>query len=341
MGKTHKPRAGSLAFHPRKKAKTQKAVFKSFNSDESGVKPLNFYGYKAGMLHVFGTNQSKNSLSAGQEIIMPVTVIETPALKVFGIKYYKKTPRGFKVLAEKKTEKLGKEIKKILTLPKKPKEQVAREKNKPKDSKAKTFDETIAEWLERKRIDAVRLLCATQPKLTGIGKKKPEIVEVRLSGKPEEQVKFGEEKLGKEIIIEDVFEEKTFLDVKAVTKGKGFGGPVKRFGIKIQGRKAKKHRIVGSIGPWHPATVPWTTARAGQTGYHTRTEYNKKMLKIVQPDEINPKSGFTNYGLIKNAAILVQGSVAGPVKRIVAMRKGLRKKEKEKIVLEEVKIVAQ
>jgi hypothetical protein len=34
---------------------------------------------------------------------------------------------------------------------------------------------------------------------------------------------------------------------------------------------------VACIGAWHPARVSWTVARAGQQGFHHRTEINKKV----------------------------------------------------------------
>ncbi len=66
---------------------------------------------------------------------------------------------------------------------------------------------------------------------------------------------------------------------------------------------------------------------AGQTGYHQRTEYNKKILKIGeadQVDEINPKGGFIKYGLVKNNYLLLKGSLPGPSKRLVMLRKAIR-----------------
>ena len=41
------------------------------------------------------------------------------------------------------------------------------------------------------------------------------------------------------------------LDFHCVTKGKGYQGPVKRFGIQIRARKAEKtKRGPGSLGSW-------------------------------------------------------------------------------------------
>jgi len=120
------------------------------------------------------------------------------------------------------------------------------------------------------------------------------------------------------------------VDTIAVTKGKGFQGPVKRFGVRIQYGKAKrssKARVVGSIGPWSPSRTMWTVPMAGQMGYHKRTEYNKKILKIgeaTEVDEINPEGGFVKYGLVKNNYVLLKGSVPGPSKRLVMLRKAVR-----------------
>lgn len=36
------------------------------------------------------------------------------------------------------------------------------------------------------------------------------------------------------------------------------------------------------IGAWHPSRVSFTVARAGQKGYHHRTEMNKKIYRIGQ-----------------------------------------------------------
>ena len=70
----------------------------------------------------------------------------------------------------------------------------------------------------------------------------------------------------------------------------------------------------------------------GQMGYHKRTEYNKKLLKIGNESEvdlINPDGGFVKYGLVKNNYIVVKGSLPGPSKRLVVLRKGVRNASKD------------
>lgn len=76
----------------------------------------------------------------------------------------------------------------------------------------------------------------------------------------------------------------------------------------------------------------WTVAQAGQMGYHKRTEFNKKILKISDAsdvDAINPDGGFIKYGLVKNDYILIKGSVPGPSKRLIILRKAMRPKKSD------------
>ena len=65
-------------------------------------------------------------------------------------------------------------------------------------------------------------------------------------------------------------------------------------------------------------------------GYHKRTEFNKKVLKIgdvSEVDAVNPDGGFIRYGLVKNDYVLVKGSVPGPTKRLVILRQAIRPKK--------------
>ncbi|MBW1839196.1 MAG: 50S ribosomal protein L3 [Deltaproteobacteria bacterium] len=53
---------------------------------------------------------------------------------------------------------------------------------------------------------------------------------------------------------------------------------------------------------------------------------------------MTPKGGWLNYGEVKEDYIILRGSVPGPKKRLIMMRKGLRAKshEKESLELKEV-----
>lgn len=342
MSKPSKPRAGSLAFYPRKRAARETPAIHLVNINEGEAKPLNFLGYKAGMVHVMGINAHKGSVNFGLEIVVPATVIECPPIKVFAARAYTKTSYGERVLCEINSEKIDKELKrKIKSFQakhgKKGKEGKTAESAQTGSMKAKT----IADLEKLKNeISMIRLVCHSQPKETGFGKKKPAVFEIGLSGSLDKQIAYAKEKLGGDIKVTDVLKEKDLTDIKAVTKGKGFQGPVKRFGVCIQPRKAKKRRIVGSIGPWNPSTVMWTVARAGQMGYHSRTEFNKKILLIGNKAEaINPLNGFNGYGKVNGEYIVLAGSVAGPPKRLVSLRAASRK-GKDKFNLSEIKSIS-
>lgn len=55
-------------------------------------------------------------------------------------------------------------------------------------------------------------------------------------------------------------------------------GVTSRWHTKKLPRKTHKGlRKVACIGAWHPARVGYSIARAGQKGYHHRTEINKKV----------------------------------------------------------------
>jgi len=54
------------------------------------------------------------------------------------------------------------------------------------------------------------------------------------------------------------------IDVIGVTRGKGFSGVMKRFGVRhLQKKSHRGFRKVGCIGAWHPARISYTVARAG------------------------------------------------------------------------------
>tara|TARA_Y100000310_G_scaffold310852_1_gene356543 strand:+ start:2892 stop:3866 length:975 start_codon:yes stop_codon:yes gene_type:complete len=303
MPSTKNPRHGSMQFWPRSRAKRAYARVRTYPQIKD-AKALGFAGYKAGMTHVIATDNS-NALTKGEDITIPVTVIECPPLKSASLLFYKNSSSGSNMVSQTFAQNLDKELARKLKLPKKATKKI----------------EDVKEY------DEIRLLVYTQPKLTGIGKKKPEVFELAIGGSKEEQLKYAQENLGKEIKISDVVNEGMFVDTHAVTKAKGFQGPVKRFGIGIRPAKSEKtKRGPGSLGPWvGHAHIQYRVAKAGQHGYHQRTEYNKQILKIDEdPKKINPKGGFVKYGLVKNSFLLVRGSVLGPKKRLIRFSLPLR-----------------
>ena len=58
-------------------------------------------------------------------------------------------------------------------------------------------------------------------------------------------------------------------------------GVTSRWHTKKLPRKTHKGlRKVACIGAWHPSRIQFTVARAGQKGYHHRTEINKKIYDM-------------------------------------------------------------
>ena len=304
MAKVTAPRKGSLAFSPRKKARKQYFSGKSWRAEE-GKMIMGFAGYKAGMTHVHAIDKQKTSPSFEQKIILPATIIECPPLKVFGLRAYKKTNAGMRCIGQEMAEKTSKNLARKITPAKKKGE--------------KTIDASTA--------SQIRLLVHTQPTF----KKTPEIFEIPVSGTPEDAYKYAKETLGKEIAVADVFEPGMLVDVIGVTKGKSMQGPVKRWGSRIQYRKAHgKRRHVGSINPWTPTRIMWTSLMAGQKGYQKRTEANKMVLQIgADGKEVTPKGGIPKYGVVKSSYIIIKGSVPGPKKRAIMIRFGTRLPTKE------------
>jgi large subunit ribosomal protein L3 len=305
MPKRHKPRAGSLQYWPRKRARRPYPVIRSY-PDVKEAKPLAFAAYKAGMTSVTIIDTRKGSPTSGQEVVWAASVLECPPMLVIGARAYSKG----KALADFYSQKLPK-----MKLPVRKGREI--------------------EWAEKnlEKIEFLRLLVSTQPGKIGM-KKKPEIFEIGFGGTKDKQLAFYKEKSGKEIGIEDVFKEGQFIDLISVTKGKGFGGVVKRFGVKIRGRKDEQHhRQIGVIGTEGMARVLYTIPQPGQLGYNRRTEFNKHIIKISSnPEEINPAGGFVGYGLVRSTWCLVKGSVPGPKKRLVMLRHPIRAKVKFKPV---------
>ena len=306
MPNKRKPRDGSMQFWPRVRADREYPRLKN-QPVIKDVKPVGFAGYKVGMTHIIVTDNLPNGLSKGQDLFVPVTIIECPPLKVSSLKFYKNTQDGRKTVGEVYSSSLDKEF----------------ERKALKPMSVKKIEDV-------KDFDDVRLVVYTQPKLTGIGKKMPEIFEVAIGGSKDDKLKYAQEKLGKEITVKEVFREGQQLDVHAVTKGKGTQGPMKRFGISRRRHKSEKSiRNPGSLGAWKAqGKTMWRVAHAGKTGYNNRTEYNKWLMKIGEKgEEIAQSGGIHNYGIVKNNYLLVKGGIAGPAKRLIRLNDAIRAKK--------------
>jgi large subunit ribosomal protein L3 len=310
MPKRTRPRRGSLEYWPRKRAR--RIYPRQHFQLSKELKPLGFAAWKAGMTHVQLVDNNAQSPTYGKTITKAATILDAPPLLICGMRFYKKTDKGLVTAGEKWMEKLP--------------ENLFKRVNKQKGSDSKDF------------ID-VRLIVSTQPEKSGMKKKKPDVFEISVGGDDaKKKAEYCNSLLGKEIAAKDIFKPGEFVDISAVTKGHGFTGAVKRFGIRIQRRKDQQHhRHVGSIGSTTPGKISWRVPQSGQYGFFTRTELNKKILMIGDdPKKVNPKGGFLGYGPV-NSFITIEGSVTGPSKRMIRLRKASRKKKTEPV---EIKVMS-
>jgi len=309
--KVNAPRRGSLAYLPRGRTARQTARIRYWPHVETGPTLLGFMGYKAGMTHVFMVEDQPGSPNFGKEVMYPATVIDAPPLTVCAVRAYTQNPYGLKTLTEVWMKEPPKDINRLTTPPKNPDPQ----------NGFKKMEENLD------KITEFRLLAATQPRLAGVPKKKPDLIEIKVDGAPiKDQFEYVKNQLGKNLSVTNIFKEGQFIDVVSVSKGKGFQGPVKRLGVKIRDRKSRKtQRGIATLGPWSPSRVLYTIARAGQMGYHQRTEYNKRILRLgTNGAEVTPKGGFIRYGPVKGPYIIISGSVPGPTKRQIRLRYPVR-----------------
>ncbi|VVB89106.1 50S ribosomal protein L3 [uncultured archaeon] len=318
MSHPHRPRRGSIAYSPRVRSRSEIPRVRSWPNKKE-PKLLGFAGYKAGMTHAVMTDDVPNSLTSGMEISIPVTILEAPPMKVAGIRVYGSTTYGGNAIAEAWTTELDKELNRAVTVPKKHDLPAALAK----------IDQFIKDGIAKD----LRVIMYTLPeKVTGIPKKKPEIMENNIGGTDlKARFEYAKTLLGKSVSINDVFNNGDIIDVLAITIGKGLQGPVKRWGIQLQKSKhsrAGSVREIGTLGPWHPSHVSWRVPQLGQTGYHQRTEFNKRVMQIGKDGKtVTPEGGFLKYGIIRNDYIIIRGSVPGPVKRLVRLRPAIRAKK--------------
>lgn len=297
-----------MGFSPRKRAK--KSVPKLDSWPEGGENPrlLGFAGYKAGMTHALLVDYRPTSTTSGQELQIPVTVIETPPLKVAAVRLYAEDTYGLKSVGELWAPSLDEHV--FRRIPRR-----------------KGSSDQVDEF-RKLQADEVSLIVHTQPHLvSGVPKKSPELMEIRVGGGAyEKRLEYGLSLLGKEVKVSDYVKDGDVVDVIAVTKGKGFQGHVKRWGVKLLSHKNSKHRrMIGTLGPRRPGYIWPTVPQSGQMGYHQRTELNKRVLKVGEKgEEVTPAGGFLHYGQIRNSYLLLHGTVPGPAKRLVRLRDPVR-----------------
>merc|ERR1711970_307754 len=343
------PRHGSMGFYPKKRASRLRPKVKAFPKDDPS-KPVHltaFLGYKAGMTHIVRVADKPGSKINKKEVVEGVTVVETPPMVRVGFIGYVDTPKGPKGFKTIWAEHLSEECRRRFY------------RNWHK-SKKRAFTNATKKWQDpvgkkviardikkmKKYCSSIRIIAHTQIKLLRKRQKKAHLMEIQLNGGDiSAKVDWAVQHLEKQIPISSVFGQDEMIDVIAVTKGRGMKGVTSRWHTKKLPRKTHKGlRKVACIGAWHPSRVQFTVARAGQKGYHHRTEINKKIYRMgagyhtvdgkevknnaatevdITDKSINPVGGFVHYGLVKNDFVMIKGGVCGPKKRAITLRKSL------------------
>ena len=304
-----------MGFSPRSRAASEVPRFKTWPGDEGQPGLQGFAGYKAGMSHVVTINDEPNSPREGQEETVPVTVVETPPMRAVAVRAYEDTPYGKRPLTELWTDEVHEDLGRALSVP---------------EEQSGDAESTIREAADAGTLADVRVITHTVPsELSSVPKKRPDVMESRVGGGSiDDRLEFALELVdsGGEHAMTDVFRAGEYADVAGVTKGKGTQGPVKRWGVqKRKGKHGRQgwRRRIGNLGPWNPSRVRSTVPQQGQTGYHQRTELNKRLVALGD-DDVTPDGGFVNYGEVDGSYALVKGSVPGPNKRLVRFRPAVR-----------------
>lgn len=291
------------------------------------------------MTHVVRDLDRPGSKMHKKEIVEAVTIIETPPMVIVGVTGYVETPRGLRSVTTVFAEHLSEDVKRRFY------KNWYRSKRRAFTKYSKKYQtangQEINASLERlkKHATVIRVLAHTQVRKLSIGQKKAHLMEIQVNGgSAADKVDWAYRHFEKEVPVGSVFEADENVDVIGITKGHGFEGVTARWGTRKLPRKTHKGlRKVACIGAWHPARVRFTVPRAGQDGYHHRTEMNKKIYRIgfaqdkangstefdLTTKRITPMGGFPHYGVVNQDFIMIKGACVGVKKRVLTLRKSL------------------
>jgi len=357
------PRHGSLGFLPKKRSRRHRGKVKAFPKDDAKKQChlTAFIGYKAGMTHVVREADRPGSKLNKKEIVQAVTIIETPPMVAVGVVGYIMTPKGLRAFKTVFAEHLIEECRRRFY------------KNWYR-SKKKAFTKYTKKWQDeqgkkeiekefnkmKKYCNVIRVIAHTQIKLMKKRQKKAHIMEIQVNGGTVAQkIQYARDLMEKTVPVKNVFGPDEMIDIIGVTKGKGYKGVTSRWHCKKLPRKTHKGlRKVACIGAWHPSRVGFSVARAGQKGYHHRTEINKKIYRIgegvhtkdgkviknnasteydLSEKTITPMGGFPHYGEVNQDFIMLKGCCIGPKKRVLTLRKSLLTHTK-RVALEKINL---
>jgi len=299
-------------------------------------------GYKAGMTHIVREVDKPGSRLHKKEVVEAVTIIETPPMVVVGLVGYIDSPQGLRTFSTVWASHLSDEAKRRFykNWYRSKRKAFTKYARKFSDKKNSRFQKDLAKM--KKYCTVIRVIAHTQIRKLNLRQKKAHIMEIQVNGGSiRQKVDYAVSLLEKPVPVGAVFAENEMIDTIAVTKGKGFEGVTTRWGTRRLPRKTHKGlRKVGCIGAWHPSRVSFAVPRAGQNGFHHRTEINKKIFRLGTKDKngdnrnaktesdltakpITPMGGFPHYGVVNEDFLLIKGAVPGTKKRVITLRKSL------------------
>ena len=312
--KHSQPRRGSLAYLPRARAKSMEARIRTWANVESAEPKLQGHaGFKAACMRIASIDDREKTPNFGKQLVSLGTVIVTPPMVVIGLRGYSKDRYGLDSIFDVYAKDLPKELPRLFRT---------------------KHDEKSLEKAEKAlgRTDELFALAAVLPRNAGLEQKKPFVFEVAVKGGDiVKQFAFLKDLLGKEVKVDQVFQKGAEVDVAAISKGKGFEGPIARCGVKKKQHKSRKSvRALGTLGPISPATIMYTVPRAGQRGFHQRIQYNNRIMIMGNSGDedykINPAGGFKHFGVVKGDYVILRGSVPGTYSRMIKLRAPVRPK---------------
>jgi large subunit ribosomal protein L3e len=315
---------------------------RSFPKDLDSSAPATltaFIAYKAGMTHVVREIERPGAkMIHKKDCVEAVTILETPPMTVVGVVGYVETPTGLRTLTTVWAEHLSDEVKRRFY------KNWYRSKRKAFTKYAKKYSEKPQDIeFELNRIKeycgVVRVLAHTQIRKIKLRQKVAHLCEIQVNGgSVSEKVDLAKSLFEQDFSCDSVFSLGETIDICCATRGHGTQGVISRWGVTRLPRKTHRGlRKVGCIGAWHPSRCRFTLPRAGQKGYHHRTEINKRIMRIGKKDDgtscstevdlteksITPVGGFPHYGEINEDWLMIKGCVGGPRKRAVTLRKSI------------------
>lgn len=315
--KHSQPRRGSLAYLPRKRAGRLDGRVRTWPQEEGGKPHIQAHaGFKAGCVQLVSIDDREHTPNHGKQLVSLGTVLATPPATVIGVRGYTKGTEGQSAAFDIYAKEIPKKIAKYVNL----------KSNPETEERAKKMIH---------RIHKLFVLLAVTPDKVGTGQKAPYVFEAGVDGGTNtEQLDYAVDLLGKQINVSQVFETGAEIDVAAITKGKGWQSVIKRYGAKRKQHKSRKSvREIGSLGPISPQYVMYTVPRAGQMGFHQRTEYNKRIMIMENTKDtkhkINPDGGYNHFGMVDGDYVIVKGSVPGTIRRMIKLRSPMRTKLKK------------